>query len=314
MKDKLILNKTFLTLLMLGLSTSMFAADGVSDLHAVEKLLGNVVLVSAAVVIVSAFIALGYMSNMLMQTQRMRLLEEQGVEALEKAGITVKKESWFSWLYKKATDVVPVEKEKDIMFDHEYDGIRELDNSLPPWWVAMFYITIFIGVVYFTYYHITGTGMSSREEYALEMEEAEKAVQAYLAKQADSVDETNVEMLADENEIALGESLYKANCAACHGQLGEGGVGPNLTDEYWIHGGSIKDVFKTIKYGVPEKGMISWKSQLRPTDMHKVSSFIMTLKGTNPPNAKEPQGEIFNEEPAEGGADQAEDEQIGMRQ
>jgi cytochrome c oxidase cbb3-type subunit 3 len=314
MKDKLILNKTFLTLLMLGLSTSMFAADGVSDLHAVEKLLGNVVLVSAAVVIVSAFIALGYMSNMLMQTQRMRLLEEQGVEALEKAGVTVNKESWFSWLYKKATDVVPVEKEKDILFDHEYDGIRELDNSLPPWWVAMFYITIFIGVVYFTYYHITGSGMSSREAYELEMEEAEEAIQAYLAKQADTVDETNVEMLADENEIALGESLYKANCAACHGQLGEGGVGPNLTDDYWIHGGSIKDVFKTIKYGVPEKGMISWKSQLRPTDMHKVSSFIMTLKGTNPPNAKEPQGEIYNEEPAEEGADQTEDEQIGMRQ
>jgi cytochrome c oxidase cbb3-type subunit 3 len=146
------------------------------------------------------------------------------------------------------------------------------------------------------------------------MEEAEEAIQAYLAKQADTVDETNVEMLADENEIALGESLYKANCAACHGQLGEGGVGPNLTDDYWIHGGSIKDVFKTIKYGVPEKGMISWKSQLRPTDMHKVSSFIMTLKGTNPPNAKEPQGEIYNEEPAEEGADQTEDEQIGMRQ
>ena len=175
----------------------------------------------------------------------------------------------------------------------------------------MFYITIFAGVVYFAYYHVTGTGLSSQEAYELEMEEAAQAVEAYLAKQADTVDETNVEMIADENEIALGESLYQANCAACHGALGEGGVGPNLTDEYWIHGGSIKDVFKIIKYGVPEKGMISWKTQLRPTDMHKVSSFIMTLKGTNPPNGKEPQGDIYREDNA---GDQTQEETIGMRQ
>ena len=309
MKYKTFINKILLTGTMLGSSSVLWAADG--DLHVVEKMLGNVVLLSAVVVIIAAFIALAYMSNMLMQAQKMRLLQEQGVEVLEKAGISVKKESWFRWIYKKATNVVPVEREKDILFDHEYDGIRELDNSLPPWWVAMFYITIFAGVVYFAYYHVTGTGLSSQEACELEMEEAAQAVEAYLAKQADTVDETNVEMIADENEIALGESLYQANCAACHGALGEGGVGPNLTDEYWIHGGSIKDVFKIIKYGVPEKGMISWKTQLRPTDMHKVSSFIMTLKGTNPPNGKEPQGDIYREDNA---GDQTQEETIGMRQ
>ena len=87
-----------------------------------------------------------------------------------------------------------------------------------------------------------------------------------------------------------------ARCAGgwpCHGQKGEGLVGPNFADEYWIHGGGIKNVFKVIKYGVPDKGMIAWQAQLKPADMQKVGSYILTLQGTNPPNPKAPQGTIW---------------------
>ncbi|MEN0048413.1 MAG: c-type cytochrome, partial [Bacteroidota bacterium] len=169
-----------------------------------------------------------------------------------------------------------------------------------------------IGCCYFYYAHFSDYGKSSAELYAIEMKEAEENVRAYLAAQANTVDETNVEMIEDEAAIALGETIFKTNCAACHGQAGEGGVGPNLTDEYWLHGGSIKDVFKSIKYGIPEKGMIAWQAQLRPAEIHKISSFIMSLANTNPPNGKEPQGERYQAENLDGKTSDN-DKTLGMK-
>jgi cytochrome c oxidase cbb3-type subunit 3 len=141
------------------------------------------------------------------------------------------------------------------------------------------------------YYHWSGNDWSSDKEYAMAMEEAEIQKAAYLDRMANLVNENSVEVLTDAQSLAEGAEIFKANCLACHGAAGEGGVGPNMTDEYWVHGGGIKNIFKTIKYGVPEKGMISWKSQLKPVAMQKVSSYILTLQGTNPPNAKAPEGE-----------------------
>lgn len=272
-------------------STAGASAEGAVDLNFYQRLFGQYLLITSIVVILAAFFAIIYLNNMLMQVQKMRLLQEHGLEVMEKVQL-IQKEPWFSRLYKKATKVVPLDKEKEILFEHEYDGIRELDNVLPPWWVALFYASIVFGIGYFGYFHVAGMGMGSREAYDFEMEEAAEAVKAYLAGQAEQVDETNITLSDDESEIALGETIFQEKCAVCHGKLGEGGVGPNLTDQYWLHGGDIKDVFKTIKYGVPEKGMISWKTQLRASDMSRVSSFIMTLVGTNPPNQKEPQGEL----------------------
>ena len=281
-----------------------------------ENTLENLVLITGGVVILAALLTMVYLVNVLLQVQKIRLLDEQGAEVLEKSGL-LNKEPFWRQLYKRWTKVVPVENEEDILFDHEYDGIRELDNSLPPWWVAMFYITIAFAVVYLGYYHVSGYGSSSRETYQQEMVEAEEAVKAYLAKQADQVDETNVEALEDELALSTGKVLYETNCVACHGVNGEGGVGPNFADKYWIHGGDIKDLFKTIKYGVPEKGMISWKSQLKPGDMQKVASYILTFQGTNPPNAKEPEGELYNPAAASGDVSMeqdtlAEENMIGM--
>ena len=194
------------------------------------------------------------------------------------------------------TDAVPLDHERDVLLDHDYDGIRELDNNLPPWWLYGFYLSIVIAIIYIGVQHFSSYGKNQIEEYEIEMAQAKIAVEKYLSTQADLVDETNVSLLTDEVNLGEGQAIFVANCAACHldhGGGGPGSVGPNLTDKYWLHGGSIKDVFKTVKYGVPEKGMISWKAQLRPADMHKVSSYILSLQGTNPPGAKEPQGALY---------------------
>lgn len=224
-----------------------------------------------------------------------------------KAGVALPEEAakalagddfWTSLRKKYWEDVIPVEREKDIMLHHDYDGIHELDNSMPPWWLSMFYITIIWAVGYMFYYHWGGGGPSSEEEYKNKVERAKKEMAVALAGQANVVDESNVTALTDAGMLGEGELIFKNSCAACHGQAGEGTVGPNLTDDYWIHGGGIKNVFKTIKYGVPEKGMIAWSSQLNPSDMQKVASYILTLHGTNPPNPKAPQGDIWKEEGA----------------
>lgn len=273
------------------------------------NILSNLLLYTGIAVVAGGLLALWSLYNAVADTAKKELLQELGIEE-EQVVEEVAKEPWWKTQYRKWTNVVPVEREQDVMMHHDYDGIHELDNSLPPWWVAMFYITIVTGVIYFAYYHVTDYGLSSREEYALEMEEAATAVKEYLASQTNTVDETNVEMIEDAQQLALGQTLFVTYCAACHGNEGGGGVGPNLTDNYWLHGGSIKDVFKTIKYGVPEKGMIAWKAQLRPADIHRVSAYIQTLAGTSPPNPKEPQGVLYEGEEVQ--QDSLSNEAIGL--
>lgn len=196
----------------------------------------------------------------------------------------------------KLTDRVPVEQESEVMLDHEYDGIRELDNNLPPWWKYMFYATIIFAVVYLFRYHITGQGQLQLEEYQAEVQAAVEQKAEMMATATEMVTEDNVVYLVDAPSLEKGAAIYKGNCATCHGQLGEGGAGPNLTDQYWIHGGSISNIFKTIKYGVPAKGMIAWQSQFSPSQIQKIASYIKSMQGSNPPGAKDPQGEIYVEE------------------
>jgi cytochrome c oxidase cbb3-type subunit 3 len=210
------------------------------------------------------------------------------------------KPSPFSWqaIRAKLWDIVPIEKEKEIDMGHNYDGIRELDNNLPPWWKYGFYLSIVFSVIYLAVYHGPGTDWSSTAQYEEEMAEAAIQKEEYLKRVANLVNETNVEVLTDAASIENGKNIYNTNCIACHGAEGQGGIGPNFADEYWIHGGSINNLFATIKYGVPEKGMISWQEQLKPKEMQEVASFILTFQGTDPPNAKEPQGELYVPEEA----------------
>ncbi|MEM6263145.1 MAG: cbb3-type cytochrome c oxidase N-terminal domain-containing protein [Bacteroidota bacterium] len=223
-----------------------------------------------------------------------------GLEVVEPTGPPAY--SW-KWVMNKLTDYVPIEKEADIDMGHEYDGIRELDNNLPPWWKYGFYVSIVFAFIYMWYFHFSDNDWSSVKEWEAEMAQAEVEREAYLAKMGDMIDETNV-IMADEAGIADGQTIYMEKCVACHGAMGEGGVGPNLTDDYWLHGGDIKEVFATIKYGVPAKGMIPWEAELRPPQLQAVASYIKTLYGTNPPNAKEPQGELYAPE-GEGGGEEA---------
>ncbi len=290
-------NNLFLVAVLVIIST-VAAYSQASDPHLVERIMGDMILLLGIVGILAGFWGILRMNSMIMDAQKIQLIQEHGEAGFEKAGM-LEKQSYWERLMKRWTKAVPVERERDVMLDHNYDGIRELDNSLPPWWVAMFYMTILFAGIYLTYYHFTDYGLSSSEQYAQQMEQAEEAKKKYLASQANLIDETNAEMITEEAQLAIGQTSFKAKCAACHGQLGEGGVGPNLTDKYWIHGGGVKDIFKTIKYGVPEKGMIAWQAQMNPNEMLQLTSFIKTLEGTNPPNAKEPEGELYQPQAAE---------------
>ena len=211
-------------------------------------------------------------------------------------GYKTKEESkWtFAAIMKRMTKAIPLDREAEVATDHNYDGIVELDNSLPPWWVYLFYGTIAFAMVYLVYFNYFD-GPTQKMEYDTEVAQALVKKNELLKKAAASVDETSVVVLSDDASIAKGKGSFVTKCAACHGQNGEGLVGPNLTDEYWIHGGGIKDIFKTIKYGWPEKGMISWESQIQPLEMQQIASFIYSLKGSKPANAKAPQGTIYIE-------------------
>ena len=201
------------------------------------------------------------------------------------------------------SEAVPIEEEADILLDHEYDGIRELDNKLPPWWLYMFYATIVFGFAYLGYYQFT-PGNTQQDEYEAELVQAAIEKEAYLAKAGANVDENTATVLTGA-AVANGKKTFESLCIACHAASGgssPNGVGPNLTDEHWINGGGIKNIFKTIKYGVPTKGMIAWESQLTPVQIQEVSSYIVTLQGSNPENAKEPQGDIWTEGSGDGAA------------
>ncbi len=198
------------------------------------------------------------------------------------------------------TDAVPIEEEYKVETDHEYDGIRELDNNLPPWWKYGFYLTILIGVIYLLNYHVFKTGDLQIEAYQKEMMRADREIEQYLKDQAMNVDEYSVTTMAEAGDIAAGRNLFMQYCKVCHGEQGQGLVGPNFADQYWIYGNDIKDIFKTVKYGA-KNGMKSWKDELNPIQMQQVSSFILTFEGTNPANPKEPQGDYYppNEEQQE---------------
>lgn len=190
------------------------------------------------------------------------------------------------------------EEEAAILTDHDYDGIRELDNNLPAWWKYGFYFTIVVGIAYLFNYHVLDTGLSSVEEYNKEVQEAEVAIAEYKRSNANAVDENTVVQLIDAASVQAGGSIYNQNCVACHGTAAEGkeGLGPNLTDDYWLHKGGIVNVFKSIKYGWTDKGMKAWEQDLKPLEIQQVASFILSLRGSNPANAKPAEGELFLEE------------------
>lgn len=218
-----------------------------------------------------------------------------GIERKKKAKAASEKRvsKWFEKINQTKTLDAASEMEEDM--GHDYDGIRELNNPTPPWWRWGFYFSIVFGVVYVWRYQIAHSAPSQLEELAIAEAAAAEAKEEYLRNAANNIDENNVTLLTDSDDIAAGQQLFSSNCAPCHGAQGQGSVGPNLTDDYWLHGGQVKAIFSTIKYGVPEKGMKSWKDDFSPKQLAQLTSFIKSIRGSNPPNPKEPQGALENE-------------------
>lgn len=193
---------------------------------------------------------------------------------------------------KRMWNAKPIEQEKDILLDHDYDGIKELDNALPPWWLYSFYICIVFAVLYLGYYHILG-GDTQEDEYNKQMEIARIEVENYKRANPVVLDKSN---MSDADNLAAGKKIFVTNCAACHAFDGGGGIGPNLTDAYWILGGGVENIYKTIADGGRDgKGMIAWKNSLNAEKMQQVTSYVLSLQGTTPEKPKDKEGELYTE-------------------
>ena len=298
-KQKLAPVKPLAAIALLLLSSVSMAQDGAAANGSTEQAVQSIggLSVSAFYVMASVvFLELAIILVLLINIRFLiRAAKERELTEAERVELkTERKKKSYDW-WNKLNKFKPVEQEKDIDLGHDYDGIRELDNRLPPWWLWGFYITIVFAVVYLWRYHVSETAPLSHEEFEISVKRGEEEVQAYLKKKGESVNENTVTLLADANDLSGGAKIYTTSCVACHGAKGEGGVGPNLTDNYWLHGADIKDVFKTIKYGVDGKGMAAWQSVYSPKQLAQVASYIKTLHGTNPPNGKEPQGVLVEE-------------------
>jgi cytochrome c oxidase cbb3-type subunit III len=246
--------------------------------------------VMATVLFLELFIIIALLINIkfLLKTEKDKLLSSQEIEEVKKTRL-----NWWDRFNK----LKPVSQEAELDLGHEYDGIRELNNRLPPWWLYGFYLTIIFAGIYLWRFHVSHTGPSSVQEYERAVVSAKIRVDEYLKKKGESVDETNVTMLTNADDIAAGKAIFTdpSKCPACHVADGGGNtVGPNLADNYWLYGGDIKDIFKTIKYGT-NKGMRPWKDDLSPKQIAQVASYVKSLKGTKPANPREPQGTLYED-------------------
>lgn len=295
---KYIHKKALLTLMGLGMAQGLMAQETSpwSDPNKQEFwMMVAIGLFSFAIIFV--LIMLIYLLLSLKQVVMKQLGQEE-----------VKKESiWEKFTKRFVTgDLLPVEREEEIMLDHAYDGIHELNNFMPPWLKYFFFATIAFAAIYLIHYMVLDTGKLQIEEYNDELVLAQEEAKIRLANSKNLINEDNATLTTDATALEAAKVFYVANCAACHKNDGGGGVGPNFTDEYWIHGGSVKDLFKVIKYGVKEKGMISWQDKMNPELIQSMASYILTFQGTIAAEPKAPQGNKYS--PA--GAAQAPDSTV----
>ncbi len=262
--------KTFAALFLLFILSSPVIAQTATD---TGNELGSIIKIMVAV---TAFLVAVIMWLVLVYSEKGDAAEESGLKKL------------MHLLSQRPS----INDEQKLLLDHDFDGIKELNNKIPPWFMAIFYGTLIWGLIYMVDYHILGSGNVQEDEFTAEVEVAAME-REILNKSGKLLNEDNVTVTNDAAALANGKDIFTKNCAACHGQNGEGLVGPNFTDDYWIHGNKINDLFKTIKYGVPAKGMISWQTQLDPNQMQEVASYILTLRGSNPANPKAAEGTLY---------------------
>lgn len=174
----------------------------------------------------------------------------------------------------------PEQVEGAQVIGHEYDGIQEYDNPLPGWWVWMFVATVLFTPLYVVYYHL-GQGELVADEYAADLAALREVEAAQAMASGEVNEETLTALMNDAATLAAGEAVYRTNCTACHGELGEGKIGPNLTDEFWLHGGTLVEIHRTIDQGVPDKGMLAWGKTLPPEDVRRVAAWVGSRRGKN---------------------------------
>lgn len=183
-------------------------------------------------------------------------------------------------------------KEDDVpLKEHEYDGIREYDNPLPSWWLATFFLTIIFSFLYWVHYELSG-GQTQWEELKEDMAAIERH-KSHAPAPTESEEEL-LALLSSNEALAAGKAVYDSKCAACHGPQLQGMIGPNLIDDYWLHGhGKLIEIAGVIRKGVLDKGMPPWEGALKDDEIKAVTAFIHKQKGTQPENPKPPQGEKF---------------------
>ncbi|NCO62879.1 MAG: c-type cytochrome [Flavobacteriales bacterium] len=251
-------------------------------------------LVLVLLILIAIEAIVGALENVMFQS-----LTEEGKERFLASKSKVPQFSWIQNIYKKLAGTKPIEEEHELILDHNYDGIKELDNSLPPWWIYSFYASIIFAAVYLVNFHILGNN-SQFDEYAEEYKQAEISIAEYKKNAKDLVDINTVTLLTDVADLNSGKAIFMQNCVPCHMTDGGGGIGPNLTDNHWILGGGIKNVFNTITEGGRDgKGMISWKQNFKPSEIAQVASYVLSLQGTTPANPKAPEGDVWVDETVE---------------
>ena len=253
----------------------------------------DVALVVVLVLLIAIEMVISAADNIVYQL----LPEEEKARLAAEELLPVKESAWFKNLMKKLTKTVPIENEASLLLNHDYDGIKELDNNLPPWWVYSFYACIVFAAIYLVRFEIMGAD-NQEMELKKELAQAKIDVEAYMKNAPDLMDEKTVTLLTDPAALAQGKEIFTTNCAACHRADAGGQIGPNLTDDHWILGGGIKNVFHTITNGGRDgKGMVSWKTNgMKPKDIQKVASYVLSLRGSNPKDPKAPDGELWKEE------------------
>lgn len=221
--------------------------------------------------------------------------EERAKLDAEPSWIPIAQRDWYKKLMQKLTRTEPVENEAAILLHHDYDGIKELDNNLPPWWIYLFFGTIVFGAIYLARFEFLG-GDNQEAEFSKEMAVAKIAIEEYKKNAPDQMNEDKVTLLTDKSEIAIGKAIFQNNCIPCHRADAGGQIGPNLTDDHWILGGGIKNIFHTITNGGRDgKGMVAWGGTLKPTEIQHVASYVISLQGSNPKDPKAPDGDVWIE-------------------
>ena len=278
-------------LLFIGIILLEFSIESERTIGILEQPIYLAIILVYLIILITAEVLIS-----LVERSLVALLSDEARERYYQLAEQKSSKNWFKIILKKLTKSRAISEEKDIILDHNYDGIHELDNVLPPWWVYMFYATMIFAFVYIVRFHVVKE-YNQTQEFEMEVAAANLAIEEYKKTAKDLVDVNTVVRLTETSDLTNGKKIFESNCVACHMTDGGGGIGPNLTDEYWILGGGIKNVFRTISEGGRDgKGMVSWKAILKPAEMAQVASYVLTFEGTTPANPKAAEGELYKEE------------------